>query len=85
MMALGKEVNTINGINVGISGEGVWDASCGIQRMDKTGTSGWQDGYMGNYERLYFTATDLHLVGAAGAPLVIKLVHLVKVIIRQEQ
>jgi len=63
---LGEGVNTINGINVGISGEGVWDPSCGIQRMDKTGTSGWQDGYMGNYERLYFTATDLHVEGAAG-------------------
>ena len=58
--------NTINGLNVGISGEGVWDPSCGIQRVDKSGIAGWQDGYMGNYERLYFTATDLHLVGAAG-------------------
>ena len=43
-----------------------WDISCGIQRMDKSGVAGWQDGYMGNYERLYFTATDLHIVGAAG-------------------
>ena len=57
--------NTINGINVGIRG-GQWDISCGIQRMDQTGTSGWQDGYLGNYERLYFTATDLNVVGAAG-------------------
>ena len=62
----GEGVNTINGINVGIPGDGVWDPSCGIQRVDKSGLAGWQDGYMGNYERLYFTATDFQLVGAAG-------------------
>jgi hypothetical protein len=58
--------NTINGINVGISGN-QWDQSCGIQRVDFTGTSGWQDGYMGNYERLYFTATDFQLAEGLGA------------------
>lgn len=58
--------NTINGINVGIPGA-QWDISCGIQRMDFTGTSGWQDGYLGNYERLYFTATDFQLVGGASS------------------
>ena len=42
-----------------------WDPSCGIQRVDKSGLAGWQDGYMGNYERLYFTATDFQLVGGA--------------------
>ena len=62
----GEGTNTINGINVGKPGDGVWDPSCGIQRVDKSGLAGWQDGYMGNYERLYFTATDFQLVGAAG-------------------
>jgi len=64
---LGEGSNTINGINVGISGEGVWDPSCGIQRVDSTGVAGWQDGYMGNYERLYFTATDFQLAFGLGA------------------
>jgi len=63
----GEGLNTINGINVGIPGDGVWDPSCGIQRVDKSGLAGWQDGYMGNYERLYFTATDFQLVGGGAA------------------
>ena len=63
---LGEGSNTINGINVGISGN-QWDPSCGIQRVDFTGKAGWQDGYMGNYERLYFTATDFQLAFGLGA------------------
>jgi len=38
----------------------------GIARASLNHISNWQDGHLGNCERLYFTATDFHAAGPSG-------------------
>ena len=44
----------IDGLNVGLPAN-----IAGIHRLSAISGSGWQDGHLGNHERLYFTATDV--------------------------
>ena len=53
----------IRGLNVGINTLPVASTRPGIQRLSAAPGIGWQDGHLGNNERLYFTATDVMPTG----------------------
>ena len=57
--------NFIQGLNINLTNAGV---PSGIQRLSAVAANSWEDGHMGNSERIVFTPADMVVSGAGDAP-----------------